>query len=275
MALQLTVASGPAATLAALACVVVGGPLFADGVRTLRRRRALRALAAQQGPQLREGTAVVRGIVGLESPLFAPLSARPCAGFVLEVRAPGSGMVGRVGEARRFRLWTAEGIALVEADVADWRLGVTAEREVESLGQLSENVAELLSRTPETRWLASRGGRLLLVERALYAGAEAGVLGELRRTHAIEYTDRAELARTGTDGLVVSSAGHDHARADWSVEPSEELDTCIVSDGEPSLESLAPSRWRVAGVVVGPVLALAGLIVLVQAIGRAGFGGGG
>ena len=265
--------ASPAAMLAAAACVIAGGPWFADGLRALRRRRALLALTAQDGRGLHEGTVLAHGVVGLESPLFAPLSARPCAGFVLELRSPRAGMVGRVSETRSFRLATPEGVALVEAKGARWDLKITEERTIGSSRELSENVATLLSRTPETRWLVARGGDLVLTERALHAGARAGVLGTARRTMAQAVAPSAQLARTGTNGPDYVVEAGVAATPTWTVGVSEALDPCVVSDRDPSPAALAPSVWRTLGAVLGPALALAGLLQLAHAAGESHLGG--
>ena len=86
MAHFLLLGAGPAGMLTAGACVVAGGPWFADGLRAVRHRRLFAALRRRRNDGLREGLVLAHGRVELESPLFAPLSQRPCAGFVLEVR---------------------------------------------------------------------------------------------------------------------------------------------------------------------------------------------
>jgi len=267
----LLVPDSPAAMLAAVACVIAGGPWFADGVRALRRRRALRSLEGRAGLRLRDGAVVTHGVVGLESPLFAPLSARPCAGFVLEVRSPHFTMAGRVRESRAFRLATPDGVAVVDAPAAEWDLRATSERTFGSPSELSENLLGLLSRTAETRWLLARGGELVMTERALFAGAEAGVLGSARRTFVA--AEAAELARTGTDDVSGPAEAAETVPTSWTIGASDALETFVVSDRDPSPASLAPPAWRTAGAALGPVLALAGMLELAQVAGRAGLGG--
>ena len=89
--------------LAALA-VIAGAPLFSDGLRALRLRRQLAGLR----PGALEPSATrlthVKGRVALESPLFAPISGAPCAGFALEAHAVGLPLIRTMDERRSFRL---------------------------------------------------------------------------------------------------------------------------------------------------------------------------
>ena len=72
--------------------VVAGAPLFAMGRRALVLRRVLGSLAERPLGRDLSGWVHVRGRVALLSPLFAPLSGRPCAGFKLEVSATTSAL---------------------------------------------------------------------------------------------------------------------------------------------------------------------------------------
>ncbi len=273
MATSLLVPVSPAAMLAAVACVVAGGPWFADGLRSWRARRWLLALPAEPATALAAGAGAARGAVVLESPLFTPLSARPCAGFELELIGDDHAVAGRVRESRAFRLATESGLALVADEHARWELAVTAERAYDSAADLSENLRALFARAPETRWQLSRPGRVLVRERALFAGHEACVIGEVQR---LEDADAGaadvERLRTGTDGAwTVAAAPTEHEPA-WRIEPAEALERCIVCDAPREPRSFAPPAWRAGGALLGPALSLAGLLVLVHAVGRSAEG---
>jgi hypothetical protein len=254
-----------AGTLVAIACVIAGGPCFADGLRALRARRALAALRRAPGGALEPGLVCVKGRVALDSPLFAPLSTAPCAGFVVDVHLPDGSLAGRVHEVRGFRLETASGIAVIGAG-ASWEPGVTAERTVESFSELSANLAALLRRTPELAWLEGRTGALRVVERALPASREAFVLGTAERL-VFEQAEPVRLLRTGTDDVEFAVAGDAVATPEWRIGADGPLERCIVSDRAPQPERYAPPAWRVAGALLGPVLTLAGLVALARATG--------
>jgi hypothetical protein len=256
----------PAAMLAAVACVVAGGPWFADGLHALRARRALRALRGQPFGPLRPGVLVVRGRVALESPLFAPLSARPCAGYVLEARLEGGPLAGAVHAQRDFRLETPDGPAEIAGARARWEIAAHFERTFATPDELSENLTALLERSPELRWLKSARRPIVLTERALLAGAEVCVLGVAEALRAEALPERVELARTGTDDdAVVMDEAPGRAVPAWRVGPEEPLERCVVSDRAPRPDALAPPAWRVLGALGGPALLLAGLLALVHA----------
>lgn len=268
----------PAAMLAAVGCVIAGGPWFADGLRALRQRRALAELRAGGDTSLGEGPVTARGTVVLASPLFAPLSGRACAGYVLEVGSLSTTLVGRVSDTRAFRLATRDGLAEVEGADARWDLCVGTECTIGSVSELSENLTGLLASTAELRWLVERGGPLVLRERALLAGANAIVLGVATRLAAPAMVVTSELARTGTDdGAWVASSHASMASAPatsaWSIGPAEPFERCIVSDGAPDAGRFAPPAWRLLGTVLGPALSLVGLLMLAEAAGHVLDGG--
>jgi hypothetical protein len=268
----------PAAMLAAVGCVIAGGPWFADGLRALRQRRALAELRAGRDTPLGEGPVTARGAVVLASPLFAPLSGRPCAGYVLELASLSTALVGRVSDTRAFRLATSEGIAEIDAAGARWDLSVSMERTIDSVSELSENLVGQLSSTPEMCWLVQRGGPLVLRERALLAGATAVVLGVARHLSVPMTVHTVELERTGTDDAswivnVNASAAASSATPAWSIGAAEPFEHCIVSDGAPDSGPVPPKAWRLLGAVLGPVLSLAGLLMLAEAAGHVLDGG--
>src|SRR5690349_10070203 len=88
--------------LAAAIAAAGGAPLFGDGLRALRLRRSFAGLRATDLGLASEGFGEVRGRVALESPLFAPLSGKPCAGFRLEARVSGSRSMSVIEEHRAF-----------------------------------------------------------------------------------------------------------------------------------------------------------------------------
>src|SRR5438477_9173993 len=75
----------------ALAALTVAGgaPVFGDALRALRLRRHLAALSERPLVGSTTGFVHTRGRVALDTPLFSPLSNRPCAGFQLELLGPG------------------------------------------------------------------------------------------------------------------------------------------------------------------------------------------
>jgi hypothetical protein len=54
---------------------------------------------------------------------------------------------------------------------------------------------------------------------------------------------------------------------------SESFERCVVSDRDPDPARLAPPAWRLLGTVGGPLLSLAGLLVLAEAAGHVLDGG--
>ena len=280
MAAPLLIPVNPAVMIAAVACVIAGGPWFADGLRALRQRRALAALRSGAVDGLREGPVTIRGTVVLDSPLFAPLSGRPCAGYMLEVGSTSTTMLGRVSDTRAFRLATRDGIAEVEAAAGQWEMAIRSERTVGSAAELSENLRVLLASTPELRWLVAHGGPLVLRERALLAGSVAVVLGVATAlaAPAIALAEPIVLARTGTDdsAWIVNAPGAmapASATPAWRISEGEPFEHCIVSDGAPETWRFSPPAWRLLGTVLGPALSLAGLLVLAEAAGRVLDGG--
>jgi len=266
----------------AVGAVVAGAPLFSDGLRALRLRRRLRRLGTPPASCAPGGFGHVEGTVALESPLFAPLSARPCAAFRLELRAEGAPIAATVGEERSFRVVSREGLVHVEADDVRWRLPHTAEREVAPDEVLSGTLARWLESSPEVLLWRRSGGRLRLIERALVAGAACHVVGRVERVRAeataVAVEDETVLLRTGTDGVpeVVETGAARGRRDAWHatgadgpelwVGPDGLVDFTLVSDRAPTAADLAMPRWRTFGVLIGPVLSLLGLLYLAAAV---------
>ena len=251
------------AVLAALA-VAVGAPIFGDGLRTLRLRRAFARLRESALPRDAEGLVRANGRVVLESPLFGPLSARPCAAFRLEIRTPDGRLAAAIEERRPFRLVAEGGSAAVAARGGSWALPAVAERVVDREQPGTAGVAALIERSPEARWLRAAGVRLTLVERTLAAGALCRVTGFARQVRAGEEAVEAARLRTGTDDVEVPPAG-----APASALPRLVLDDGeaheylhVVADGTES-EPL-PSLLRMTGLLTGPALGLAGLLYLAR-----------
>lgn len=259
-----------AGLLLAAASVVAGAPWFADGLRSLRARRALAAVRPESIAGAASGLCELGGRVELESPLFSPLSARPCAGYLLEVRGVGTRIGGSVSEVRPFRLIDGADRVHVDAESVLWRLAVTAEREVPAGAPIPERIRTLMDRNGELRWLRAQGSTLLLTERALCAGSECHVLGELRQERVVTYSETAWVAATGTDGEVVNAASIpvSDETLDRRMGPSDLLERIVIADGALAASQLAPPAWRVSGAVLGPALALAGLLYLAHAADR-------
>jgi hypothetical protein len=243
-------------TLAA-AAIVAGAPLFASGMRAVRLRRLLRGLQRHPLAELPGGFAHVRGRVMLESPLFAPLTATPCAGFQLEVKAEGLSLHRSVDERRAFRLQDGSASALVATRRARWLVSATGERELRPEQPVTRGLAALLERVPEASWWRRAGGTLRLIEHALPAGAECHVVGSVQPLAAAA---TVEWARTGTDDAAVA-VGPGATPELW-IGGGDHLDFLLVSDQPPGDEDLRVPARRALGVLVGPVLSLTGMLYL-------------
>jgi len=260
-------------TIAGLSCaavsVVAGAPLFSDGLRALRLARGFHGLEPRTIGEAAPGIAHVRGVVGLESPLFSPLSGTPCAGFRLEVLGPGGLVAPPVEQLRPFLIFDGEHVARVVPGGARLDLAERARRELKPGDALSENLRSLLQGSSEVRWLRNIGTSLIVTERVLAAGAIAHVVGTLRHSDAPERFVEETLERTGTDDLAVTNAVADSAGApDGWIHAGEHLDFLLISDAEPRPEHFRVSRLRIAGAFVGPVLSLGGLLLLADAADR-------
>jgi hypothetical protein len=254
--------------IAATACVVAGGPMFAAGRRALRLRRLLGSL--QETPLTADaaGWVLVRGRVALASPLFAPLSGKRCAGYELDVYGERSHVGGIVAERRPFRLECGAQTALVSPDHAQWRAPATAERTLNVNDRLPERLVELLERNAEIRWLRDRRVPLRIIERILEVGSEVTVLAVARAERAAEHEETVELAATGTDdGVATTLTSGDAAPAPelWLVGDEDASEGPRVFAGRPDLRALRPSPWRAALLGAGPALTLAGLLYLAWA----------
>jgi hypothetical protein len=269
--------STPATWALAAAAVVAGAPLFASGLRALRLRRHLAGLAESPLSEGPTGFVLVRGQVALESPLVAPLSGRPCAGFRLEVRRNGPATLAAIDERRSFRLVSGGVTArLCDSERATWDLSVVTERAVAPEEPLTANLAALLARSPEAAWLRRCGEPLVLIERALVAGQECFVIGSARHARPAELAEAAvelaetQWARTGTDDLPAQalSARDGSTGADLWIDVGGHLEFLRVSDRAPELRPLLPSRWRILGLALGPLIGIAGLLFLAGAAER-------
>jgi len=257
-------------TAGGLACavgaVVAGAPLFSDGLRSLRLRRHFAGLAEAPLADGLAGFVHVNGTVMLDSPMFTPLSAAPCAAFQLEVHTVGAPIVKIVEERRPFRVAGREASARLESTAGRWSLSATAEREVAASESLTGSLDRLLGQVPEALWWRRAGGRLRLVERALLAGSSCHVVGFARRAHSLDHLEGLELVRTGTDGAfdvaVTSAMAQVHEL--W-LGPGEFLDFFFVSDRVPAARDLVVPVWRTLGAFAGPALSLLGLLYLAAA----------
>jgi hypothetical protein len=300
LSLEPTVAG---AALAALA-VAGGGPLFSAGLRAFRLGRRVASLAERPLAEAPSGFLHTRGKVVLDSPLFSPLSGRPCAGFRLDVRGQGTRAAASIEERRPFRIVSGEVSARVMARSGRWRVAETARREITPGQPLSENLATLLQGCPEAFWLQRQGLPLVITEYALLAGGECHVIGQARHGRPYELPAEMELARTGTDdqarmGVGAVTNGDAPAPSQPPAAPTEApasaraggpfgierrqpgrpfpaevdlwvdggglVDFVLVSDAPPQRADLAVSPWRTLGLVVGPVMSMAGLLYLAHA----------
>jgi hypothetical protein len=284
--LEPTVAGAACAALA----VAGGGPLFSDGLRALRLNRRMSRLCERPLAEAPSGFVHTRGQVVLDSPLFSPLSGRPCAGFRLEVQGGGRRAGASVEQRRSFRIVSGEISARVVAGAARWRVSQSGRREIGPGETLSENLAVLLQGCPEVLWLQRQGLPVVLTEHALLAGSECHVIGHVRRARPYELPAELALARTGTDDGARSGAGHGGAsaehpasaggpfgierrhpgrpfpgEADLWVDGGGHLDFVLVSDAPPARADLAVSPWRTLGLLLGPASTLVGLLYLAHA----------
>lgn len=272
MSAPIVIPVSPAGMFAAVACVAAGGPLFTDGLRALRVRRLLASLAASAPEPGHHGFVRFAGEVALESPLFSPLSQRPCAAYELEVHALDGSACGRVRQARAFKLVAGGVEALVQAADARWNMPVTAERDVAAGEQISANMAALLEGEATLRWLRDRRAPMRIVERSVAAGVHVEVFGQARPVESVELAvAEAEqvLAATGTDGVVVTAGPEPRgaaARPQVEVVAAEPLDVFVHAAGGDAARALAPEPWRAWGAVGGPLLSFAGLLYLAHAI---------
>jgi hypothetical protein len=260
--------------LCAAAAVAAGAPLFSDALRALRLRRTLASLRAAKLEDAPSGFVHLSGRVALESPLFAPLSGRRCAAFGLEVRTSGAAALRSIEDRRHFWLIDGARSARVMSEPARWELGVSAERDVAHGDTLSEHLTALLEGVPEAVWARGAGATLHLVERALLAGTECHVIGFARHARATEAESESEWVRTGTDDVALpagtnagQAAGIDTlAEPELCIGSGEPFDFVLVSDRPPDLRQLGVPAWRLAGLVAGPALSLAGLSYLAGAL---------
>jgi hypothetical protein len=250
----------------AVGAVVSGAPLFSDGLRSLRLRRHFAGLAETPLAEGLEGFVHVHGAVTLDSPMFTPLSAVPCAAFQLEVHTLGAHIVKTVEERRPFRVAGRAASARLESTAGRWSLSATAEREIAADEPLPSSLARLVDQVPEAQWWRRAGGRLRLVERALLAGSSCHVVGFARRAHPIDAMEGLELERTGTDGAPgVAVASVPAQECGLWLGPGEFHDFFFVSDQAPVAGDLAVPVWRTLGAFAGPALSLLGLLYLAAA----------
>jgi hypothetical protein len=276
--------------LFAAAAIAVGAPVFSEGLRALRLRRRFRGLRHSGLSGCASGLTHVSGRVSLESPLFAPLSGRPCAGFRLEVSSPAQPVPRRIEMFRPFRITDGDVSARVMGPMGRWDLMVTSSRDVAAAEPLSEFVSSLLAGAPEARWLRDSGQSIRLVEHALLAGTPCHVVGFARQARRVRLEAEAAFERSGTDdaALAISGAaeiaqatGAEAAYVIAEGEPDlwlgagDQLDFLLISDAPPQSRRLSVSPLRLAGLALGPALSLAGMLYLAAAaqalLDRGGF----
>jgi len=259
----------------AAAAVAAGAPIFSDGLRALRLRRMLPRLREVALARTASGMAHARGTVVLESPLFSPLSRVPCAGFQLEVRGAGTPMARAIDVFRPFRISSGGVTARVGGGKLRWLLSETATREVAPDQPLTQNLEALLARVPEALWLRRSRVTLRLTERALLEGVECHVVGHVRDAQEIVAAERLDVARTGTDdALQVGVTSRMRTRTayaaapayDLRIDPGDPLGYLLVSDRPPEPRHLVVPAIRIAGVALGPLLSLSGLLYLALAV---------
>jgi len=299
--LQPTIAGAAFAALA----VAGGAPIFSDGLRTFRLRRQLERLSERPLAEEPVGFVHTRGRVLLDSPLFSPLTGRPCAGYRLEVQGSGAARATVTEERRPFRIVSGDTSARVMAGAGRWVVSETGQREIAPDESVSEHLAGLLSRSSEVLLLKHRRKAIVLTEHALFAGAETHVVGCVRHARPFELSPELELMRTGTDDVVQMVSRRPEQAIELVPEPAEKpqvkpanlppkstgpfgierrvpgrpfpgdvdlwvdggglLDFVLVSDTPPAGDQLVMSRWRTLGLLLGPALSLTGLLYLAHA----------
>lgn len=262
----------------AATAVAGGAPLFSEGLRVLRLRRSLARLPERALRELPDGFAHVRGRVALESPLFAPLSGKPCAGFLLEIGTAERGRVAVISERRPFRLVSEGVVARVAGDLGHWQLTPGMARLVTRDEALSERLTQLIAQSPEAEWLRRSGSSLAMVERVLPAGAECHVVGSVRVARPVEAVDEVVALRTGTDDAVATvtrtvdllggSRAATAVEPDLTIDEGGSLEYLYVSDTGPTHLADAQPAWKLIGLGLGPVLSLTGLLYLANAADR-------
>jgi hypothetical protein len=269
---------------AALA-VAAGAPVFGDGLRALRLRRHLATLSERRLTDAPTGFVHTSGRVALDTPLFSPLSNQPCAGFRLELLGGGARAdarpVAAVERRQPFRLIAGRTSARVMAVDSPWRLAETARRTIAPGDPISEHLSGLFADCPELFWMRRQSQSLVLVERALLAGAEAHVIGQMRVARPYEVPLESEVLKTGTDDTAIT-VHREHTSGPFGIERRQpgrpfaaevdlwmdrggHLDFVLVADAAPAATSLVPARWRLAGLVLGPVLSLGALMFIAHA----------
>lgn len=258
----------PAGLAAASLAVIAGAPLFSDGLRALRLARGLRALRHGPLAEAPGGLGYVTGRVALESPMFAPLSGAPCAGFTLEVAGPRGRVAAPIRSFRRFHLVDGDAVARVEPGGATLALAATAERRLGPSDQPGSQLATLLGRVPEIAWMRSGGATLTMTERALSAGLAIHVVGTIRRNLRLD-AEAELLARTGTDDAPVAAPpAAATAEPEAWIDAGDHLDFLHISDRAPDTAAFKVPSFRIAGAFVGPALSLGGLLLLADAADR-------
>jgi hypothetical protein len=251
--------------LAATACVVAGGPLFAAGRRALRLRRALGSLEERPLEPDASGWVLVRGRVAPEGLMSAPISGKRCAGYELAVSGEHSRVGGVVAERRTFQLECGTVAAFVSPVRARWQAPVTGERTLAVSDTLPQQLTELLESNAEIRWLRDRRVPLRVVERALESGSEVTVLAVAHTEQVEAVAETVELAATGTDdGVATTLTSGDPATPELWLAGDHGTGPQVFS-GRPDLRALKPSLWSVALVGAGPALVLSGLLYLAWA----------
>ncbi len=253
-------------TAGGLACavgaVVAGAPIFSDGLRAARLASHFADLSERPIGQELDGFVHVSGTVGLESPLFTPLSAKPCAAFRLEVRVVGTPVREAIEQRRFFRVEEGGASALVASTGGRWSFTPTAERVLEASAPPGETLDALLEEAPQARWWRGRGRALRLAESALLAGRICHVVGFARHARPLELPLDLELAKTGTDAADDVVLSLEPPVTELWLGPGESLDFLYVSHRPPRAADLDVPRWRTLGTVAGPVLTLGGLLYL-------------
>ena len=258
--------------LAALG-VVAGAWLVRAGALALRQAAAWQGVAPSALAPDAVGLVAAQGRVALEGPVFAPLSGRPCAGFVLEVAGQGLRVGHTVRQTRPFRLVHGTTAARVVDDRVRLRTGVTAERIVQPGEAMPAGLQWLEDASAELRWLRDRDRPLHLVERALLVDHEVVVLGRARPSVVVgsiapanEKGETRVLASTGTDGAAWDATT---VRAVAQREPALWLEPGVAGESLEVVDAAPDVRTPTLGVRQAVLLPLGVMTLLLSLVGLA------
>jgi hypothetical protein len=253
--------------------VVAGPVLFVRGFRALRLRRLMQNTPTSRIRSMAMGLVEVVGAVESRSAVTAPFSGRPCAYWEVDVAVQGPRRnawktVHREQSGQPFFLRDETGVALVYPHGAECRTGFGVAEEC--LG---------ISLPPVyARYLADRGlgmrhlwrlGAMRFRERVIEERQRVYVLGTaMPRSQAVTIGEAEALQATGTDGWGARRLRDTDAEVVATVRKGEHEPTFVISQDSERALTLMTGLQAVGLLVGGPVLALIGLVYLLEVLSR-------